>query len=196
MVTTSIVSIALSLQNLIYLNTPRIKYPLENVLFTFVLFITFYLINQFYCMKNLLLTFVFIIAATVISIAQNTSKIKVAGNCGMCKKNIETAAKAAGAMTAAWDKTTKVLTVAYDASATSTDKIETAIANAGYDTEHQTASNEAYNKLDECCQYDRVAKKASKDMSCCKDKKCDSKSMDCCKKDATCAKDKSCCKKS
>ena len=112
-------------------------------------------------MKNLLFTFVFILTTTVISFAQNTSKIKVAGNCGMCKKNIETAAKAAGAMTAAWDKATKVLTVAFDANATSTDKIETAIANAGYDTEHQTASAEAYGKLDECCQYDRKKKKKS-----------------------------------
>lgn len=112
-------------------------------------------------MKNLLLIFVFTLSATVISFAQNTSKIKVAGNCGMCKKNIETAAKAAGALTAAWDKTTKVLTVAYDANATSTDKIETAIANAGYDTEHQIASTEAYSKLDECCQYDRKKKKKS-----------------------------------
>jgi len=168
------------------------------VIFLFIyLFIEHILsINQIYCMKNLLLTFVFILTATVITFAQNTSKIKVAGNCGMCKKNIETAAKAAGALTAAWDKTTKVLTVAYDASATSTDKIETAIANAGYDTEHQTASTEAYSKLDECCQYERAAKKANHEMSCCKDKKCESKSMDCCKKDATCSKDKSCCKKS
>ncbi len=112
-------------------------------------------------MKNISLIFLFIIATTVTSFAQNTSKIKVAGNCGMCKKNIETAAKAAGAMTAAWDKTTKVLTVAFDATATSKDKIEIAIANAGYDTEHQVASNEAYGKLDECCQYERKKKKKS-----------------------------------
>lgn len=112
-------------------------------------------------MKNILLSFVFIIVASVCSFAQNTSKIKVAGNCGMCKKNIETAAKAAGAMTAAWDKTTKVLTVAFDGSATTKDKIEIAIANAGYDTEHQVASNEAYGKLDECCQYERKKKKKS-----------------------------------
>ncbi len=112
-------------------------------------------------MKNISLIFIFIIATTVTSFAQNTSKIKVAGNCGMCKKNIETAAKAAGAMTAAWDKTTKVLTVAFDATATSKDKIEIAIANAGYDTEHQVASTEAYGKLDECCQYERKKKKKS-----------------------------------
>ncbi|MFN5987355.1 MAG: hypothetical protein ACK42B_10790, partial [Chitinophagaceae bacterium] len=112
-----------------------------------------------------------------------------------CKNNIENAAKAAGAMTAAWDKNTKLLTVTYNASSTSTDKMETAIANAGYDTEHHTASNEAYSKLEECCQYDRVAKTDSKDMSCCKDKSCAQDKSECCKKGATCAKDKSCCKK-
>lgn len=147
-------------------------------------------------MKNFILSFVFILTTSILSFAQNTSKIKVAGNCGMCKKNIETAAKAAGALTAAWDKNTKVLTVGYDAKSTTTDKIELAIAGAGYDTEHQTANSEAYRKLDECCQYDRVSIKASHDLSCCNDKNCEIKSMECCKKEATCAKDKSCCKKS
>jgi copper chaperone CopZ len=112
-------------------------------------------------MKNVLLSFLLIAFTSFVSFGQNSSTIKVAGNCGMCKKNIETAAKAAGAMTAAWDKNTKLLKVTFDAAATSTDKLELAIANAGYDTEHQTASNEAYGKLDECCQYDRKKKKKS-----------------------------------
>jgi hypothetical protein len=146
-------------------------------------------------MKNLLLSFVFIAFSSVIAFGQNSSKIKVAGNCGMCKKNIETAAKAAGALTAAWDKSTKLLTVTYDAATASTDKMEASIANAGYDTEHQTASAEAYSKLDECCQYDRVAKTSAKEMGCCKDQSCSKNKAECCKKGATCANDKSCCKK-
>ena len=108
-------------------------------------------------MKNLFLSFVFIFFASVISFAQTTSKIKVAGNCGMCKKNIETAAKTAGATAANWDKMAKVLTVTFGAN-TSSDKIEEAVAVAGYDTEHKEASVEAYKKLDECCQYDRKKK--------------------------------------
>ena len=87
------------------------------------------------------------------------------------------------------------MTVTYDAATTSTDKMEASIANAGYDTEHQTASTEAYSKLDECCQYDRVAKTSVKEMSCCKDQSCSKNKAECCKKGATCAKDKSCCKK-
>lgn len=92
------------------------------------------------------------------SYAQKPVTVKVSGNCGSCKKHIEKAAKDAGATTAIWDKTTKLLSLTFDAGKTSTDKIETAIAGVGYDTEHKVASEEAYKKLDECCQYDRKKK--------------------------------------
>lgn len=91
--------------------------------------------------------------------AQTPVTIKVSGNCGSCKKSIEKAAKEAGAATATWDKATKLLALTFDAGKTSTDKIETAIAGVGYDTEHKVATEEAYKKLDECCQYDRKKKK-------------------------------------
>ena len=103
----------------------------------------------------------FLIALLIIgnlSFAQAPTNIKVSGNCGMCKKHIEKAAKDAGATTANWDKVSKILAVTFDAGKTNTDKIETAIAGAGYDTEHKEANAEAYKKLDECCQYDRKKK--------------------------------------
>ena len=165
-------------------------------------------------MKRLFISFALILFMGITAMAQTGTKIKVAGNCGMCKKNIETAAKTAGATTTAWDKTTKILTVDFDAASTSSDKIEAAIAGAGYDTEHQTASPEAYRKLDECCQYDRTSKIAAtttKDMSCCKDGNCSKDEKNCCKQNAACCKkgmatdkkamsaacckDDSCCKK-
>lgn len=93
------------------------------------------------------------------SFAQKPTTVKVSGNCGSCKKHIEKAAMDAGATTATWDKTTKLLALTFDANKTSTDKIETAIAGVGYDTEHKVATEEAYKKLDECCQYDRKKKK-------------------------------------
>ncbi len=92
------------------------------------------------------------------SFGQTPTVIKVSGNCGMCKKNIEKAAKAAGATQANWDKIGKLLTVSFDATKTSAEKIEISVAAAGYDTEHKEASTEAYKKLDECCQYDRKKK--------------------------------------
>jgi hypothetical protein len=88
--------------------------------------------------------------------AATTESIKVNGNCSLCKKHIESSALAAGATVANWDKKTKFLQISYDPAVTNSAKIQTAIAAAGYDTQDFKASDEAYKKLDECCQYDRV----------------------------------------
>ncbi|MBA4198719.1 MAG: hypothetical protein C0459_14315 [Chitinophaga sp.] len=96
------------------------------------------------------------------SFAQNavkTDTIAVNGNCGSCKKNIETAAKSAGASYAIWNKDTKQLVVKYAATTTPL-KIEQAVAAKGYDTKDVKATDAAYKKLDECCQYDRTASPA------------------------------------
>ena len=110
-------------------------------------------------MKKSMLLCLSLLTCSIFAFSQAPTIIKVAGNCSMCKKHIEKAAKDAGASVATWDKATKLLTVSFDASKTNTEKIETAIAGAGYDTEHKEASQEAYKKLDECCQYDRKKKK-------------------------------------
>ena len=81
--------------------------------------------------------------------AQKSETIKVWGNCGMCKKNIETAAKEAGAKAAAWDKTTKMLAVKYSADQTCSLKIQEKIAAAGYDTRDLLGNDEAYKNLDD-----------------------------------------------
>lgn len=81
--------------------------------------------------------------------------IKVAGNCSSCKKHIEKAALSAGATTAVWNKDSKQLKLSYAATKTSNQKIQQAIANVGYDTPDFKASPTAYDKLDECCQYER-----------------------------------------
>lgn len=86
---------------------------------------------------------------------KTTETIAVAGNCGMCKKKIEKAAKIPGVESAVWDKKTKELALVFDASKTSSEKVQTSIANAGYDTEKVKAPDAAYKKLDDCCQYDR-----------------------------------------
>ena len=94
--------------------------------------------------------------------AQSVSeKIKVSGNCGMCEKKIEAAAKEAGAKKADWDVDSKVLTVKYDQKETSNDAIQKKVAETGYDTEKYTATMEAYNKLHSCCQYDNKRTPAS-----------------------------------
>jgi hypothetical protein len=148
------------------------------------------------------ITLLMAITASGFAQTSKTETLQVAGECGMCKKKIEKAAKDAGATYALWNKDTKILTVKYNSATTNTAKIEQKIAEVGYDTPGFKATDEAYNKLDECCQYDRVA--MDKKMSCCsekcemKDGKCKDeaacKDMDCCKDPAVC-KDKGCCNK-
>ncbi len=116
-----------------------------------------------------------------------TDSIKVAGNCSMCKNKIEKAAKAAGAESAIWNKDSKFLVVSYDASKSGNMAIQESVAKAGYDTEKVKATKDAYNDLDECCQYDRTASADATGMTCCKN-------MDDCQKDGCCKADMSCCK--
>lgn len=98
------------------------------------------------------------LAATLAGAQTKSEKIKVSGNCSMCAKKIEAAAKDAGATEAKWDKSTKMLTVTYNASKTSNDAIQKKVASAGYDTEKYTGDNEVYKNLHECCRYDNKKK--------------------------------------
>jgi len=131
-----------------------------------------------------------------------TESFKVAGECGTCKKKIEKSAKEAGATNASWDMHTKVLKVTY-AAGIDVSTIQRKIAEAGYDTPKFRATEDAYNGLDKCCQYDRKAVKTA--ASCCasdeckmKDGKCEDmaacKEKGCCKDEADCV-NKACCEK-
>lgn len=89
-----------------------------------------------------------------------TEKIKVSGNCGMCETRIEKAALAvAGVTKADWDAKSKDLTVVFDASKASVDKIEVAVAKVGHDTPLHKADSKTYEALPGCCHYDRPAAK-------------------------------------
>ena len=133
-----------------------------------------------------IVTLFLVIANLAIAQKVKTETLKVSGECGMCKKKIETAAKSAGATYALWSPQTKMLKVTY-ASTIGTSAIQQKIADAGYDTPQFKATDEAYSSLDKCCQYERDAK--AKSQSCC--------TMDCMKDgkctDATVCKDKGCC---
>ena len=149
-----------------------------------------------------ILSFAFVTTAS--AQASKTETFKVSGNCGMCKKTIEKAAKDAGAKTAVWDIDSKSLVVTYKTSSTNAAKIQEKIAAAGYDNAGAKASNEAYDKLHGCCKYDRAA--TSVKASCCEgEANCKhhddehAAKPDCCK-DGKCSKPghagKDCCKKS
>lgn len=107
---------------------------------------------------NMYAVLLFSIFAVNFSFAQTAVKketIKVWGNCGMCKKVIEKAARSAGATTASWNEDSKELKVAYAVNKTSGTKIQQAVAKSGYDTQDFTANDPAYYKLPGCCHYDR-----------------------------------------
>ena len=139
-------------------------------------------------MKSLILSFLLCSIVSFGYAQEKTETLKVAGECGSCKKKIESAAKKAGASYAVWSVDSKELVVKYNSNWGSSAKIQKAIADVGYDTPSYKAIDEAYNKLDGCCQYERVNTNATK--SCCDDAKCKEAN---CMKDGKCAKDATCC---
>ncbi len=84
-----------------------------------------------------------------------TEKIEVSGNCGMCKKIIESSLKIKGVKSASWDMDTKMLTIKYDENKISNAEIQRKIADVGYDTKNFSANDEVYEKLHGCCKYER-----------------------------------------
>ncbi|WP_370898732.1 TonB-dependent receptor domain-containing protein [Chryseobacterium gossypii] len=79
----------------------------------------------------------------------------VKGNCGSCKARIEKAAKEAGAGSAEWDAEKQSVTLNFDPSKTSADKILKKIAEAGHDNEKYRSEDSTYKNLPACCLYDR-----------------------------------------
>ncbi len=87
-----------------------------------------------------------------------TETFKVWGNCGMCEKTIEKSLKTKGITSAEWNKDTKMITVVFNPKKITLPAIHKKIAGVGYDTELETASDEIYNNLHGCCQYERKNK--------------------------------------
>lgn len=83
---------------------------------------------------------------------------KIWGNCGMCKKTIETAGNKKNIALVVWNKNTKQAQITYDSTKTTLDIVLKHIADAGYDNEKYTANDKAYNNLHGCCQYERKNK--------------------------------------
>lgn len=107
---------------------------------------------------SLILMMVAVLAAVLPMKAAPVKKtivFKVYGNCGMCKKNIETALEIKGVKSAVWNVETKMLEVVFVPEQITEEKIHEAIAKAGYDTEKVKARDEDYKRLHTCCQYRR-----------------------------------------
>ncbi|MBA0882874.1 heavy-metal-associated domain-containing protein [Flavobacterium undicola] len=86
---------------------------------------------------------------------KKTETVKISGNCEMCKKNIEKAGNLKKVALVEWDVDSKMAKITYDSAKTNPDEILSRIAQAGYDSEKFSATEEQYKKLHTCCQYDR-----------------------------------------
>ena len=118
----------------------------------------------FFIMKSFLFfstIFLFNLANPIATSAQSgtpsfmTAKFTVYGNCGMCEKRIEKAAKIKGVTLADWDVDTKILTIHFDEAKVKPGKVHEAVAKVGHDTDKVRAKDKVYNKLHGCCKYER-----------------------------------------
>jgi methionine salvage enolase-phosphatase E1 len=89
-----------------------------------------------------------------------TETIKVYGNCGMCETTIEKAGSKSNLYKTDWNVDTKMASITYDSKKTSATAVMKSIALSGYDNDNFLAPDDAYNKLHECCKYDRESKTA------------------------------------
>ena len=93
------------------------------------------------------------------SIAQiNNSKtvsVAVNGNCGMCKKTIESNGSEGKISKVTWDSKQKQAEITFDTTKTNEDAVLKKIAQAGYDNAQFRAPDDVYANLHECCRYDR-----------------------------------------
>lgn len=85
-----------------------------------------------------------------------TVTFKVWGNCGMCEKRIEDAARGKGVISSEWDMQTKMLELVYDPAKTTPDAVKKRIAAVGHDTEGYRAKDSIYKGLHKCCKYQRA----------------------------------------
>jgi Protein of unknown function (DUF3347) len=91
-----------------------------------------------------------------------TETVHIYGNCEMCKSTIEKASSRKKIADVSWNKDTKMAVLTYDAKKTNQDEILKRIALAGYDSDKFLAPDNAYAKLESCCQYERKAKVVAK----------------------------------
>ena len=97
-----------------------------------------------------------VLSSSIYAQSDSTSTFEVAGNCGMCKKRIEKAATLSGVESAIWNVENHQITVKYNSSKIKLAQIQQAIASAGHDTPNFRAPDDVYEKLHECCVYERL----------------------------------------
>lgn len=82
-----------------------------------------------------------------------TVSFKVFGACEQCKERIEKAIKIKGLKNGDWDVDSKMLTVTYDPTKTSLQKIQNRVVAVGHDIDNKKANISVYDALPACCHY-------------------------------------------
>lgn len=131
----------------------------------------FYKLKIYLKLKNIIMKKSFAIISAVASLIATSSNaqiknaktetVTVYGNCSMCETTIEKAANQKKISKADWNVDTKIATITYDNKKTTLDAVLKNIALAGYDNQSFLAPDAAYNRLPDCCKYNREKKQVT-----------------------------------
>ncbi len=112
-------------------------------------------------MKNVVLGMLLLIVTFSTQAQEKKNKnakytIEVNGNCEQCQRRIQKAAySVTGVKSAIWDVETHQLSLILNEEKSSLLDVKNAIAKAGHDADDVKATKEAYEKLPNCCLYER-----------------------------------------
>ncbi len=112
-------------------------------------------------MKNVLLGMMLLLVtlSTQAQVKKNKNAkytVMVNGNCEQCQRRIQKAAFSVdGVKTANWNIESHKLEVTINEEKTSVAAVKKAVARVGHDAGEIRATNETYENLHHCCQYDR-----------------------------------------
>ena len=105
-----------------------------------------------------LISFVTCFAASAQKKNSKTESFKVWGTCEQCKTRIEKTLANFGTYKANWVIVSNMLTVSYDSTKLSKEKIQQKLAAVGHDNEASQSDDATYKSLPLCCHYVRYVK--------------------------------------
>ena len=109
-------------------------------------------------MKNIIVLALCMLSFGAYAQTKNTTaNFWVAGACGMCENTIEKAVDVKGVVAYDYDLTAHRLTITFNPTKITLDKIHALINAAGYDTEKSNATDEQYSRVHGCCKYRSMA---------------------------------------
>jgi copper chaperone CopZ len=118
-------------------------------------------LNKKIKMRNILLGMMLLFVTLSAKAQEKKNKnakydIEVNGNCEQCKKRIEKAAfSVSGVKSAEWHIDDHMLHLIINEEKCSVLDVKKAIAKVGHDTDEVKSTDETYQKLHSCCQYER-----------------------------------------